>query len=235
MKINNLTVAAIVTLAFGITAGSLYVNLQKTKRELKSKDSALTSANAEITWHKNAQGKLIAEKQAAEIRAKDLEQSFPKLAEVLTEQMDIKIKNLKAAIHAEFMAQGDGVVDIHYHYDSATGKPIPSRWQFNVDDGYLDLKAEGLDSLQATYAYTYGDTLTYAFELRKKWLLGNKSLYGSGMLRNPGARIVNSESVLIDDFKDKRFGIGPYVGYGFGPDGGQTTIGISVHWSVFKF
>jgi len=99
-----------------------------------------------------------------------------------------------------------------------------------VQDGYLDFHADVYDELNAPYEYAYSDTLEFAWhEKREKWWKAKK-LYGSGKLNNKNAQIVNSESILIST-RAKRFGIGPYVGYGFG----GLNAGISVHWSVIKF
>ena len=96
----------------------------------------------------------------------------------------------------------------------------------------MDFSAKVYDSLNAPYVYTYSDTLQYAFHVKKKWFLGNEQLYGSGMLSNPNAKITNSTSVLIKDYRDKRF----YLGAGMSYDiNGNFVPSIQIGYSIYKF
>jgi hypothetical protein len=218
----------LVLLAAVIYAGFGIVQL---KRENKSLSSAIEEKNAEIKYRTNERGKLIAEKQVAEIRAKDLEQAYPKLAESIIKDFDIKLKNLRAYMQAEFAAHGQGQSSITNNYYTDSTGVQKSYWQLKAADGYLDFQADVYDSLHAPYKYVYSDTMKYAFNLHGKWY-ERKKLYGSGMLSNKNAKITNSTSILINDYKDKRFGIGPYVGMDYRL---QPSFGISVHYSIVKF
>lgn len=168
------------------------------------------------------------------VKFADFADAYPKFAEKLTDEFNIKIKrDLKAYIHAEFQARGSGeatVINNHYAIPDSSGRT--PQWEMKASDGYLSFRATVYDSLHAPYSYTYDDTLQYAFHMKRKWLLGKEKLYGSGMLSNKKARITKSTAVLINDFKDKRFGVGPFVGVDYRL---QATFGISVHYSLFKF
>ncbi len=197
----------------------------------KSLSSALDEKNAELTYRTNYEGKLIADKQVAELRVKDLEQAYPKLAESIVKDFDIKLKNLRTYIQAEFSAHGQGESSITNNYYTDSSGVQKSYWQLKAADGYLDFQADVYDSLHAPYKYVYTDTIKYAFSLQGKWYQ-KKKLYGSGLLSNKNAKITNSTNILVKDYKDKRFGIGPYVGVDYRL---RTNFGLSIHYSIVKF
>lgn len=103
-----------------------------------------------------------------------------------------------------------------------------------IDDGYLSLMSEIYSQDRAPYEYTYRDTVKTVFHMKGK-LLQKKQLYSSSMLSNKNATVVGSQAILVNEFKDKRWGIGPSVSYGVGPDGLNWNVGISIHYSVIKF
>lgn len=222
----TLTISIIIAISMIII---LLGRLNAAESKSKSLAQTIQEQQAEINYRKTHEGKLIADKQAAEVRASDLAKAYPELANILTNQMDIKLKNLQSVLRAEFQVVGQGnSTVIHNHYDSTGQYP---QWTLKAQDGYLDFEADVYDSLRAPYRYTYHDTLVYAFHFKRKWAFGNKQLYGSGMLRNQNSKITNSTAVQIKDFRDKRFGVGPYVGYGTS----GASVGISVHYSVVRF
>jgi hypothetical protein len=222
----------VITILLGILAVGAQFIMEEDNR-IQGYKSALDERDAEITYRKTQEGKLIADKQAAELRAREFQNAYPKLAEQISRQFDVKLKNLRAVIHAEFEARGSGNSVVNHYYDS-TGHEA---YEIQADDGYLQFKAQVYDSLNAPYEYTYRDSIRYVFHVKKQGFLGlgKRSLYASGMLSNPSAKITNSTSVLVREARDKRWGIGPYIGYGFGADGPQTTVGISIHYSLIKF
>lgn len=253
-------------------------------KELRSTRSLIDAQASELLMRKNREGKLIAEKQVAEIRIKDLERSDPKFAEQLKKDFDVKLKNLRAYIAQEFKATGQGNATVwrlsgtdeltidttnsfvlndtnseltiqaqylrknEFYYLDRSGDTVVIKTDKNgdaifpfqpfaivVQDGYLDLQAEVYDELNTPYTYTYSDTLKFAFHMKSEGFLKNKKLYGSGMLTNPNALITNSKAILVNEYRDKRFGIGPSVSYGVSPNGLQWNVGVSVHYSLIRF
>lgn len=216
--------------------------------EKDKKIQSLNQANGilqnDITAYKHVNGKLVADNQAAEIRGKELRESLPLLADALTKQMDIKLKNLRAGVVAEIRAAGYGnsvITKIPYNTtgsslvitDSMTNHFEPFALTF--DDGYLNFKSDVYSEYQAPSEYTYSDTIKFAFNMQGKFLQ-RKQLFVSGSLSNPTAKVVKSQGVLVNEFKQKRFGIGPSVSWGLGADlRPQTTIGVSLHWSWIRF
>lgn len=198
----------------------------------KSKDTVIEEKNSEITYRKTKEDKAIADKVAAESTAKGFAEAYPKLAKQISDEMDIKIKNLKVAIQNGFTAQGSGnSIITNNHYIDSSGRRKDFK-DLDVSDGYLSFHATIYDSINAPYTYTYTDTMTMAIHVKKKWVFGKRQLYGSGMLNNKNAKVTNSTNVLIAGFKDKRFSIGPYAGYSIR---GQFDFGISVQYALIKF
>lgn len=142
-------------------------------------------------------------------------------------------------MHLEYLTRPDG--SMYYLYNSDTVEvTIEGANQFQpfalvVQDGYLDLQAQVYDPLNAPYEYTYGDTAKTAFIMRGKWFQ-KKQLYASTLFSNPNARILNTTNILVDQCKDRRWGIGPYVGYGLTSDGKlNMSFGLSVNYDLLKF
>jgi hypothetical protein len=231
-------ILTVLVMIFMTVALYLYLRYSRQEKLLEQKNSVIKEQNAVIEYRTNELGKVIADKNAAEISYKELRESYPKLAESITRDFDIKLKNLKVYMEAEFKASGKGnsTVNNHYYTDS-TGVRVPF-WKLKASDGYLDLLATVYDSTNAPFKYDYSDTIKYAFNVKKKWFLGNETLYGSGMLSNPNAKINNSTSILIKDFRDKRWSLGPYVGvmpYYDDKLSFRFSVGVGLQYSVFKF
>lgn len=276
--INSIAYASSITLVVAIIIAGLLIYEQNSR--IQSLQGANRSLTSEIQIRKTREGKLISDIQAGEIRAKDLERLLPEVAETITKEFEVKLKNARAYASAQFEAKGKGNATIKTipftnsflpdtslvwtdnsrHHVSYSTRPNGSWYylsshaagqtdtveftidppcQFQpfamfIDDGYLSLMSEIYGQDRAPYEYTYRDTLKTVFHMKGK-LLQKKQLYSSSMLSNQNATVVGSQAVLVEEFKDKRWGVGPYVGYGLGPDGANWSVGLSVHYSVFKF
>lgn len=219
-------------IVLAVAAFFLADRLEKVSEASKRKDTIISEKEAQITHWKTESGRQAMEKDAAIASAQEFRDAYPKLAEELKKEFDVKVKDLKAYVRAEFQARGEGTGSVsNTYYVDSTGQRYK---EFKMDDGYLNFRTTLFDSLtNAPYEYTYTDTLTYGFSVKKKWFLGKERLYGFGGLRNPQARINASTNVLIDDFKDKRFSIGPYVGYSFTQN--RVDFGVSLQYGLFKF
>ena len=217
---------------FCLIIGFLVSALRRAHNKIDSDQSVIAEKNDSIHYHKAKNGQIVAEKLAAEIKPKDLAKDYPEVAEQL-KQLGIELKSVKAVMHETIAAKGSGnsTVTNNYYTDSAGVKH--KAINLGVSDGYLTFKATVYDSLNAPYSYEYVDVITMAMHTKKKWLFGNYSLYGSGSLKNPNAKILSSTNVLIKDYKDKRWSIGPYVGYDVIRL--KPTAGLSVQYSLIRF
>jgi hypothetical protein len=209
----------------------LYNRAKEQAMVIAGKNSIITEQNSEIEYRKNKEGKTIADKVAAEARAKDLESAYPKLAKILTDQMDIRLKNLQTAMQAEFRAMNSGQTVIIRDTVEIDGvkKAVDS---VHIDDGYLSLSAQIKDNM-FDWDYQYSDSITIALHTKKKWFLGKETLYSSLMLSNPNASVMNSTSVKVKDHRDKRWVISAGVNYD--PFSNQVRPGVHVGFALFKF
>lgn len=165
--------------------------------------------------------------------AKDIKSMYPELYKALSRDLDVKVKDLKAYIQSEFKvsSSGKGQVTNNY-YTTNTGGKHPYK-QFTASDGYLSIKADIIDSLNAPYTYTYTDTIKQSISVKRKWLLGREQLYGSATISNPNAKVVGSQNILIKEYRDKKWGLG--VGAIYDPFMGRAGIGISFSYILVKF
>ena len=213
----------------------LYVHTKKQNEVIDTFRSIVDTKNAEIEYHLNEKGRIIAEKQAAEMRYRDLQKAYPSIHNSIKKDLDLKIKNLKAYIQSEFQVASTktGTVTI-LHYDSANHSQPDSAYRvLNINDGYLKLTSYIGDGSESNYSYTYTDTIKQAISFKRKWFLGKQQLYGTATMSNPSSTIKSSSSVLIKDFRDKRFGVG--VGANYNPFTNKINIGIGVQYNLIKF
>jgi len=212
-----------------------YYKSEKHKEEVKSRDSVISEKNDVIKYHVNNEGRILGEKKAAEIHAKELEQMYPHVYAELKKEFDIQQKNLKAYIKNEFSAIGTGtgsVVNNHY-YDSTTRRNVRFR-NFNMDDGYLKFNTTLYDSLfNAPYSYSYSDTASTVIHKKRKWLLGKEELYSTTKFSNPNAKITGTTNILVKDYRDKRWSV--MIGAGYDPFYNKPTAMIGLGYSIFKF
>jgi hypothetical protein len=215
--------------------------LRKSQAHDKQQSSVIAEKDAIIQYHVNEKGQLVAQKEAAEIRSKDLENSYPKIYETLKRDMDINAKNLKAYIQNEFAAHGtgQGSVTTNNYYDTATHKQVRFR-DFHMSDGYLTFDTRLYDSLQTSlYRYTYSDTAKTAISAKRKWFLGKEQLFATTVFSNPSSKITGTTNILVNNYRDKRFSVSLSAGYGLVKVGDEVHTGWfagpSVSYSLFKF
>jgi len=205
----------------------LYVMYDSKDNQLISANAVLSEKEATIREFRTADGKTVTEKPAAEISRDDLKH-YPDIVKDM-KSMQVEIKRLNSIITAGFNATGKGEVIIVR--DTITqNSPVSDSVQ--VNDGYLQLKG-GINSNRFGYSYQYQDSLTFALSWKKKWLFGKETLYGTGSLSNPNAKILNQTAIKIQGARDKRFVISAGVSY----DPFQNQFSPSIHagYAIFKF
>jgi hypothetical protein len=223
----------IIILLCVIGGGIFYIGDQnrKMRERLRQKETIITEQNAEIKYRKNKEGQLIAEKEIAEANVKAIAAAYPLLEKELSEQFDIKIKNLKAYIKNEFEARGSGTSTVtNNYYDSSTHQ---SYRRLNFNDGYLSFKSFIDSTNNAISTYTYSDTITTVLSGKKTWFLGTEKLYATSKFNNPAAKISGSTNILVKDHKDKRFVISAGI-YG-DPILRSWGVGLHFGYALIKF
>ena len=230
-------IALMLALAWALERGN------KFKADSEQKGTVIAEKNAVIQYEINEKGKILGKKEAAELRIKDLEASYPEIYKSLKEDMNVEFKRLKAFVQNEFEARGSGTgtVTNNHYYDSASGKNVKFR-DFHMDDGYLTFDTKLFDSLATSlYKYTYRDTAKTAIHGEKKWyqVFKNEKLYATTTFGNPQSKITGTTNILVNNYRDKRFSISISIGYGLvktenGVDTGWFG-GPSASYSLFKF
>jgi hypothetical protein len=226
-------ITAVLFIALSGMLALLGTALIKLKKENDYKESVISELTDSIRYSKTNEGKVIAEKSAALLSHNDVSQAYPSVLKKL-EEMDIRLKNMRAYMQSQFSAHGSGqgTINNHFHVDS-TGRQVRFK-EFSMNDGYLFFRTTLYDSLlQSTYDYSYTDTITTVIRSKKKWFLGNEKLYASSVLQNPNAKVTGATNLLIDSYKDKRW----YVGVGASYNPLTNTFGPSVNagYILFKF
>lgn len=203
------------------------------KHEEKGYRSIIAEKEDTLRYERNSKGRIVAEKIAAEATVKQLKDFYPEVVRELKEEFDVKMKDMKAYVKNQIVAQGSGkaLVTNNYYTDSS-GVRVEYR-DVNFDDGYLKFKSsifEGLDFGESTYTYT--DTISTVIYHKKNWLFGKERTYASTGLRNPNAKIIGSTNLLVSE-RDKRFVI--YGGIGYDPLNNRPALTIGIGYAIIKF
>jgi hypothetical protein len=234
MKKSEIILSTIILIMIWIL--SFVVGQYKLKSsESDRKSSIIREKTDSIKYIQTESGKIAAQKSAALARVDELEASYPELMDVIND-MRIEIKNVKAVVRNEFEARGQGnsTINNHYYTDSIGVKR--NYWELKASDGYFTFNAKVYDSLNAPWTHTYRDTVTTVIHSDHKWWhLRKEKLFASSVMENPSAKITGTTNVLVDTYKDRRFGL--MVGMSYSPLTPRTPVlpTITIGYNVFKF
>ena len=224
---------AIIAILLVILAACLY-GLKRMEANLKISESVNHELTDTLRTWRNKAGQSVTDKTAAEVNLKHAKDFYAGELKQIRETFEIRDKNLKAFITAQFNATGKGSVSLSF--DTTTQHRSNVRVHtpmFRIDDGFLNFKGTMPDSLSLDYEYSYRDSVIFATSWKKNGLFRTKTLMVSGAFGNKNATITGLRNVEISDFKDKRFGIGPMVGYDLLNN--QPVVGVSVQYSLIRF
>lgn len=211
----------------------LYSNKRILQDAKSSKQTALELLAEVETW-KNKAGQSVSEKHAAEVSLKDAKAFYAGELQQIRETFEIRDKNLRSFISAQFNATGKGSVTMSFDTTIQQRSNVRVHTpMFRIDDGFLNFKGTMPDSATLNYEYSYRDSVIFATSWKKNGLFRKKSLMVSGAFGNKNATITGLRNVVVSDFKDKRFGIGPMVGYDVLNN--QPVVGVSVQYSLIRF
>lgn len=214
----------------------LWDKYQGQKMTAESRGSIIREQTAEIEYRKTKEGKIIAEKIAAEAQVKDLKTSYPKLVDLITKQMDIRLKDLSSVFEAKFKAVGQGevrIIEIPARKDSTDStKILPPQRGFTVADGFLEFNGT-IDAEKIQYSYTYTDKITAVISIKKKWFLGKETFVGTATLDNPNAVVTNQTAIQVQQPRTKRWVLS--VGASYDPFKNQVRPAIHLGWRVLAF
>lgn len=206
--------------------------IRKANEKNERQQSALTEKDAVIRYFQTTHGKTVAEKEAAILRADEIRDSYQNEFKRLLSDLKIKDANIRALSRSVIQAQASGQGKVIYKHDTINGQINTCPDSVIAMDGYLYFGASIKDNLPE-YSYTYTDTVSNVFHVKKKWFLGKERLYASTMLSNPNAKVISSTNILVDQVKDKRFSVN--VSLFYDPFENKVRPGIGVGYSLLKF
>lgn len=211
----------------------IYFIINKHSEVVASYRSIIDQKNSEIAYHVNENGRMVAEKGAAEMKYKELQRSYPQIYKSIKDDMDIKIRNLRAYIQSEFQASASNNGTITNNYIITADSTRKQYKVLNINDGYLKLVSYVGDSTVSPYNYTYTDTVKQAISISRKWFLGNEHMYSTATMSNPNSKVYGNTSILIKNYRDKRFGVG--IGANYNPFTNKVYFGVGIQYNLIKF
>jgi hypothetical protein len=235
-------------IAIAVLAFLLFRSCDQAAEVRDSLSSIIESREGEVRYLKTELGKTISEKQAAEVSAHQFKEHYKKDLKRLEDEFNIKLKRIKVFATAPIQVDGEGMSFISEDPIDFTGNgkfhlrnldslrlSNGSSSHLMFSDKYLSFDVDMSEGREGGYksTYTYRDTISYVLHVKKRWIFGKERLYGSWMFENPNAVALNPESVVIEEYKDKRFAvtIGPY----FDPFRGNYGVSIGLGWTLIKF
>jgi len=229
MRVHITYIVIIIILILGMIF--LYRGFETQKQESKSKDSIIAEKNAQITYHKNAYGKMYAEKSAAVADLKALQESYPDLLKQAVAKLNIKAKDISTLTQTVFRASSEGMIRVMHDTIPGGTVEVPMG---DIKDGYLDLHGELVEDVfdYVKYKYTYSDTLIQAFELKRRLFAPDVAVVKSA-LANPNAKITAETGLMVQKIKHQRFNIS--VGVGYNPFQNQFFPTVSAGYALFQF
>lgn len=199
----------------------------------------------EVEHYKDQADRDHATVQVISSSAAVIEKAFSRKLDSVAEVYDIKKKNIQEYIEVAFKAHGSGTgaitkptepTVVHDTIDGVVRiDTVDSK--LDLDDGFLTLHADIYKTGKYGYDYFYSDSLMavkrvekYGFlKLRKRTIFDlaftNKNAYIIGLQQ------FEKESPL----EHKRFGIGPFVGYGWLGNKFGISVGIGLTYNLIRF
>lgn len=204
------------------------------------RESIIREKNDSLHYERNKNGILIAEKSAAEVTTKEALEFYAAELKEIKEQTKINARDIKAFVKAEFQAHGEGNAAVTPVIVTNEDGSTQEMTDFHFSDSFLTFDSRILTGEStAPSQYTYTDKLTFAFHTKKDHWWSLEKLYGTGYLSNPNARITKATEVMVDNYKDKRWGIGFSAGFGAMIVDQEIKVGpvvqVGLTYNIIKF
>lgn len=204
-----------------------YQYIRDIDSQLESTESIIAAKNYDVEYWKDEAGNYKARTKAAEIEARHIEEYYGQKfdsVEYMLKLAGIKIKQLQSITHVKTVTERTIDTVKLVEKDSLT-------YSFSFQDKWLAISGE-VNRSHISFDQILGrDSLSIiSYYKREKWYKP-KTLYVEATSHNPYTKFTGVQQFKIKEEKPKRFGIGPYVGYGFS----GTQIGIGVQYSVIRF
>lgn len=207
-----------------------YQNYQDSKIRIESYETLITTFKKEAEQWKDEEGRSRARAEIAESHFEAVADVMPELSKQI-EDLKKSQSNLKAFISTKLNTKDTFKVTLYDTIVQTNTSTIYGK-RFHYKD-YSGDKLWGefkgfIDETSATINYTVFDSLAFTSYVK------DKTLYVEGISQNPNTQIVGLNSISIK-IPEKKFRVGPIIGYGVGGKGLTWFVGIGVSYSVIKF
>lgn len=168
-------------------------------------------------------------REVAEANLATVQVKYKGLLDSIAEREKVKPKDVQAVTAAGTVAKATIIPEVQplMAGDSLRGYSI------EYGDRWTSIAGRVGDSSSLTYQVR--DSIIFTTYSRRKGIFGKKETILDGYSLNPAVHLTGITGVRITPEKPKRFGIGPYLGYGWDGIRWAPTAGISVHYSLIKF
>lgn len=217
----------IVFLLVIVTALSLRGCFRKEKEKAILRDVVEIQQDSTSYW-KDQFNTEHASKQLADADLSSLRAAYGSLLDTIKARTGSKGEDLQAVTAASTSGTGKVTpkIDTVYLPDSSMA------YKFRYNDRWLDL--DGIIGKEPVINYRFSDSIVLT-TYRKKVGFLRKATYVDGYSLNPNVRITGLTGIRVSSAKPKRFGVGPYIGYGWNGSSWTPNIGISLQYSIIKF
>lgn len=226
-------ITIIVIVGLTILICILLQHISKITRDNSGLQSVIAEQADSIRYHKSATGREIASKLAAQVTVRQLSEVYQYHLADIRKEMEIKDKNIRALIKVTSEARGSGTTIVRDTVFRDAGGNEITEHSFTLSDGYLSLAGRFRAKENLFYEYSYRDEAYFVTHTKRHGIFGQKKLFVSASFKNPNNKITGLTNIQVSDFKDKRFGVGPYIGWDV--INWRVAAGVSIHYSLIRF
>ncbi|MFA6057303.1 MAG: DUF6549 family protein [Taibaiella sp.] len=183
-----------------------------------------------ISYWKDKFGREHAEKQMAVASYQEIKIVYGPLMDSVLSALKIQGKQLEQLTVIGMTSSNRVNLKVDTVYvDSA------AQYRFAYKDRWIDIN--GMLGNNSYLEYTSFDSLIISgYTKRRGFLgLGRKETYIDAYSINPHSKMSGLQGIQISKERPKRFGIGPYVGYGYAGGRWLPMVGVGLNYSLIKF
>ncbi len=216
----------IVFLLIAIAALALRSCFRKERENIVLQEAVQIKEDSTSFW-KDYAGREHAQKRELEADIQTIKILYRSQVDSLTTLLNIQAKDLQSVAIVKTSASGSIVPTVDtVLIDSTYSYP------FHYSDKWLTL--DGVISSQPFIRYLFSDSLIVTSYTKRTGLFKRQTFIDAYSL-NPNVRFQNITGIRIRDVNTRRFGFGPYVGFGWDGMRLRPSAGLSFHYSLIRF
>lgn len=228
MKSKLLTILLI---AGWITAIAVYVGYKAKTFHLQQANEVIQTQTDSLSVYKDKYGTEHAQRLAVEGSYTVLKNYYNGLLDSVSRRTGAKQKNIKAVGTVGTEASGEVALKVDTVYTSDTSRT----YNFTYSDRWINMSGNIGNQNNLTYKTYDSIVLTTYAKPSGFFGLGKKQTYVDGYSLNPHSHITGLQSLLLTSERDKKFGIGIQVGYGYNGLKWAPYFGVGIQYSIIRF